>query len=411
MQPASGVYRDPNGEPIASQVGGVSGPLQTIRVLDFLEATYPTGPAKNLIEFACRAAQPNRTGLRANIAIATFHRGKGLPSNDFTVACNRAGLKVHVVRERFIYDPATILSVRNLVGACQPDIVQTHGVKSHFLLLLTRAYRRSHWIAFHHGYTWSDTKVRLYNQLDRLSLPESSKVVTVCQAFASGLTRIGVPRERIAIQHNSVNLFLPASAEVVARLRQSLRIPPDAKMLLNVGRLSREKGQAELIEALAILRRQHSDRELRLVMVGDGPERKRLERMASAMGLSDWVTFTSYQSDVSPYYSGADLVVLSSQTEGSPNVLLEAMAAGLPIVATRVGGIPEIVSDAKAALLVQARNPAALAQGIARVLDDQGLRAALSTAAKNTAAAYSPEAYCESLLELYRNCMNLERRQ
>jgi glycosyltransferase involved in cell wall biosynthesis len=408
LQPASRIYLDSNGEPVAGQLREPSEPVQTIRVLDFLETTYLSGPAKNLIEFACRAAQPNRTGLSANIEIATFHRGDGSPSNDFTVACNRKGLKVHIVRERFAYDPATISSIRNLIDACHPDIVQTHSVKSHFLLLLTGAYRRHRWIAFHHGYTWTDIKVLFYNQLDRFSLPKSLKVVTVCQAFAPGLARIGVSRGRIAIRHNSVNRFFAASAEAVARLRHSLRIPLDAKVLLNVGRLSREKGQAELIKALAILRGKRSDRKLRLVLVGDGPDRKMLERMASAMGVSHEVIFASYQSDVTPYYTSADLVVLPSHTEGSPNVLLEAMAAGLPIVATGVGGVPELVSDTKAALLVKAHDAVALAQGIARVLDDQELRANLSAAAKKAAAAHSPETYCESMLELYRDCMKQE---
>jgi glycosyltransferase involved in cell wall biosynthesis len=384
---------------------------QPIRVLDFLETSWLSGPAKNLIEFARRAAQPNRMPVQANIAIATFHRGSGSPSNDFTVACQRAGLKLHIVREKFAYDPAVISAMRHLIEAYDPDIVQTHGVKSHFLLRLTGAHRRHRWIAFHHGYTWTDLKVRLYNRLDRWSLPASSRVVTVCQAFASAMERIGIPRERITIQHNSVNTFLPVSTDAVAKLRQKLRIPDDAKVLLNVGRLSREKGQAELIKALAILRKQSTDPKLRLVLVGYGPDRRRLEYTADVEGVADWVIFAGHQGDVVPYYSMADLMVLSSRTEGSPNVLLEAMAAGLPIVATAVGGVPEIVCDAKAALLVQTQNPVALARGMLQILDDQNLRARLCSAARKRAAAYSPEAYCDSLLALYRDCMREERVQ
>jgi len=408
LQPAGELGSGLNRETLDGQEWKLPDPVQTIRVLDFLETRYLSGPAKNLIEFATRSAQPNRIGLHANIAVATFHRGNGSPSNDFTIACSKAELRLHVVQEKFAYDPTTVSRMRNLIDSHNPHIIQTHSVKSHFLLRMTGAYRRHHWIAFHHGYTWTDLKVRLYNQLDRWSLPASSRVITVCRAFASELNLIGVPMERIAIQHNAVKPFVPASAGEVAKLRERFRIPPDARILLNIGRLSCEKGQTELLNALAILRRQNIGVKFHLVLVGDGPDRQKLERTASRCGIADLITFASYQPAVSPYYTLADVMVLPSQSEGSPNVLLEAMAAGLPIVATRVGGVPEIVSDAKAALLVPARDPAALAQGIAKVLDDRDFSAQLSVAAKKTAAAYSPQSYCESMLELYRDCMKQE---
>jgi glycosyltransferase involved in cell wall biosynthesis len=127
--------------------------------------------------------------------------------------------------------------------------------------------------------------------------------------------------------------------------------------------------------------------------------------MARTLSLTDSVTFVGHQADVTPYYTLADLMVLPSHTEGSPNCLLEAMAAGLPVVATAVGGVPEIVSTENAAILVEKGNPSALAQAISHVLDDELLRAQLSTAARKTAKAYSPESYCDALLSLYRDCL------
>lgn len=403
MQPAGELGLGLKREALDGQERKFADPVETIRVLDFLETPYVSGPAKNLIEFAQRAR--HASPVRANVAIATFHRGDGSASNDFTRACQRAGLELHIIQERFPYDPAIIFAMRNLLAAHNPDIIQTHSVKSHFLLRLTRAYRQHRWIAFHHGYTWTNLKVGLYNQLDHWSLPASLRVVTVCQAFAADLERLGVRKDRIAVQHNSVKPFLPPDIEVVAALRQSLRVPQDAKILLNVGRLSREKGQAELIEAVAILRKQSTDRKLHVVFVGDGPDRSRLEHIAAEENVSDCVVFAAYQADVAPYYMLADAMVLSSRTEGSPNVLLEAMAAGLPIVATAVGGVPEIAAAAKAALLVQKKDPISLAQAIAKVLDREDLRMDLSVVARKTAAAYSPETYCDALLSLYQDCM------
>lgn len=380
-------------------------PVKTIRVLDFMETLWLSGPAKNLIAFARRAMEPNASSARVEIAVVVFHRGGAPLSNDFTLACREAGLRLHVIHERFAFDPAVVSAIRRLVRTEKPDIVQTHSVKSHFLTRLTGIHKQCPWIAFHHGYTWTDLKVLVYNQLDRWSLPASARVVTVCRPFGAALQRLGIAKERIAIQHNAVNRFVPATEEAVNTLREDLGISRDTRVLLNVGRLSREKGQADLIKALPSLRNDHGERNLRLLLVGDGPDRPRLERLASASGVRDLVTFVGHQTDVTPYYTLANLMVLPSGTEGSPNALLEAMAAGLPIVATAVGGVPEIVLGTDAAILVQKNDPAALARAIAKILDSQQLQSQLSSAARKTASLYSRQAYCDFLVSLYQDCL------
>lgn len=377
---------------------------QTIRVLDFMEATWVGGPAKNLIEFARRTDQTDTSCPRVSVQVATFERGAS-ETNEFVCSCRNAGIPVHVIRERFAFDPAVVRAVSRLIETYDPDIVQTHSVKSHFLLRLSGAYRRYPWIAFHHGYTLENLKMRLYNQLDRWSLPAARRVVTVCQPFAADLRRVGIPGERISTQHNAVRPFHPAQQEQIATLRAALGVPDHAQILLSVGRLSREKGQADLIQAAGLLRDQQPERVFRLILVGDGPDRSRLEAMARRCGVHDWIHFAGHRADVAPYYGLADVVVLPSWTEGSPNVLLEAMAAGLPIVATAVGGVAEIVSSSRAALLVGRKQPASLARGIAEVLCDENLRCELRVAAYRTASAYSPERRYGSLLKVYRSCM------
>lgn len=381
-----------------------SGPAQVVRVLDFMEATWVGGPAKNLIEFARRASHTDTSSPRVSIHVATFERGES-ESNEFVRSCRNAGIPVHVIRERFTLDPAIVRAVSRLIETYDPDIVQTHSVKSHFLMRLTGAYRRRRWVAFHHGYTLTNLKMRVYNQLDRWSLPAARKVVTVCRPFASDLQRIGVPCERITTQHNAVRPFSPARSKQVIKLHQALGIPDHAQILLSVGRLSREKGQADLIRAVGLLRDQKPGCTLRLILVGDGPDRSSLEAIARRCGVRDWINFVGHQTDVAPYYSLADVMVLPSWTEGCPNVLLEGMAAGLPIVATAVGGVPEIVSASGAALLVERKQPAALARRIAEILGDENLKAELRAAAQRAASAYSPERYYDSLLTVYRSCM------
>lgn len=372
-----------------------------------MEALWPTtGPAKNLLEFAGRAALASGPLPRATIAVATYHRGNEPVDNDFVVACKKAGLDIHIVHERFLFDLAIVHAIRKLADALQPDIIQTHAVKSHFLVRLAGLHRNRPWIAFHHGYTWTSLRTRVYNELDRWSLRAPDKVVTVCRPFASTLERIGVPVDRIIIRHNSVKTFSPASVETTVQLREKLGIRDGVRAVLCVGRLSREKAQGDFIEAAALLCRDRARPDLRFVIAGDGPDRFKLVDLAKRLSLSEQTIFAGQIADLAPYYTIADVAVLPSHTEGSPNVLLEAMAAGLPIVATAVGGVPEIVEHEKQALLVEKQNPAALARSIERLLVDQELCARLAAAARESIASYTPEAYRDTILSLYQSCLN-----
>jgi glycosyltransferase involved in cell wall biosynthesis len=138
-----------------------------------------------------------------------------------------------------------------------------------------------------------------------------------------------------------------------------------------------------------------------MVLVGDGPEREALIALARNKGVA--LTMAGQISDVAPYFAAADVFVLPSHSEGSPNVLLEAMAAGLPVVATAVGGVPDTVTDGEQALLVPAAQPQAMADAIRRLLTDGNLALRLGTSARERATAqFSPEARVRRIAEIYR---------
>ena len=137
------------------------------------------------------------------------------------------------------------------------------------------------------------------------------------------------------------------------------------------------------------------------MLVGDGLLRSELESLAGPR-----VIFAGHQSDVSPYYALATHFVLPSLSEGSPNVLLEAMAAGLPIVSTRVGGVPETVTDGESALLVPAGDPTALATALRRLLDQPTYAQQLAAAGRHRAAThFSPAQYRQSMLKIYQGAL------
>jgi glycosyltransferase involved in cell wall biosynthesis len=368
--------------------------VSDLRLLAVIEAYSITGPAKNLLEFA-RLAR----GAGVETTLATFTRGA--PTNLFIETARQGGISVETILERGAYDPAVLPTLKSLVDRVRPDIIQTHAVKSHFLARRARLFERARWIAFHHGYTWTSPRARLYSQLDRWSLRAAQQVLTVSIPFREELAAKGVRRERIEIVHNAIPPDWGGSArENSAVLRAQLGISPDNKVILIVGRLSLEKDHLTLLEAIHRLDPSLSPR---VVIVGDGPERPRIEERIRSLNLSATATLTGQQNSAEPYYGIADVAVLSSRSEGSPNALLEAMAAGVPIVATRVGGIPEMVADKESALLVAPGDASAMTAAISRLLQDSALAQRLVDRSRELIRLnHAPEARTRELIGLYR---------
>lgn len=341
--------------------------------------------------------------LPLSISLATYNRGSA--SNSFIDTARAWGIPLHVIPERRRFDPGVLTHIRALCSRIQPHLIQTHNVKSHSLLKASGVPRKVPWIAFHHGYTSTTKTMLLYNQLDRWSLRSARRVVTVCRAFTPQLTACGVPESRIRILHNSVTPFAPVAGETLTALRQEFALPPGITVLLCIGRFSAEKGQLDLLHALAHLQRAAAP-PWKLLLVGDGPDRPALEALVRQYGLQEQVCFAQFRSDPAPLFSLADIFVLPSHSEGSSNVLLEAMAGGLPVVATHVGGNPEIVEQGVTALLPPARHPAELATALQTVLQDSALRQRMGHAAQvHAAAAFSPDRYRRTLLDIYREVL------
>ena len=366
--------------------------MKPLRLLAILEAATVTGPAKNLLQFA-QTARP----LGVEVTIATFHR-PGDPQV-FQEAARRAGVPVELIEERGRFDRTVIPALRQLHRRLAPDVVQTHAVKSH---LLARIADFRPWIAFHHGYTWPDLRARIYNQADRWSLRKASGVLTVSRPFAAELARMGVPEQRIRVIHNAIDPEWgrgSAAKEQASQLRAQLLVAAGQKIALIVGRLSREKDHLALLDALAMI-----PDAPHLLIVGEGPARGAIEERLRATGRTRQVTLIGQVPTAEPYYAMADIAILSSLSEGSPNALLEAMAAGVPVVATRVGGIPEIVTHEESALLVQSGDPREMASAITRLLTEEGLSPRLAQRATGIVERrHSPAERARQLCAIYRS--------
>ncbi len=362
--------------------------MRKIRVLAVIEATSITGPAKNLLEFAHSCAS---TDPPIDLHIATIRRPENAATDPFIEALKKAQIPYSVLMETGAADFSLLRRLNDLAESVAPDIFQTHNVKSNFLTLLSGIPKRYPWIAWHHGYTQPTFRQHLYNQLDRISLRKARRVVTVTSAFLMELKNAGVSPEKITVIGNAIKPF----GEITPASRPG---PPGSRVLLSVGRLSKEKDHAALIKAAAKLN------DVAVWILGEGHERENLEKLARSLGVD--LTLPGQVADVRPSLAAADVFVLPSLSEGSPNALIEAMAAGLPIVSTVAGGIPEIATHNQHALLIAPGDIAALAEAIGQLLDDPGRARALGAAARMHAESeFSPLTRAERIASLYRDTL------
>jgi glycosyltransferase involved in cell wall biosynthesis len=271
---------------------------------------------------------------------------------------------------------ATTQELGRLMADLSAKIVCSHGYKSD-LIGLTAARRMGiPIVAVSHGWTCENFRVRLYEAVDRLALRRMDRVVCVSEAQAAKVRVAGVSRERIVVIRDAIRgeRFEATRAEYLG-LMQRFFSAPGTQVVGAAGRLSPEKGFADLIAAARAVAQTNPS--IRFVLFGDGRLRQDLQRRVEAAGLQGTFVLAGFRSDIDRFLPHLDLLVLPSYTEGLPNVILEAFAAGVPVVATAVGGTPEIVEDGVNGRLVAPGNPGLLAQTLIEVLGDDSKRRAM----------------------------------
>jgi glycosyltransferase involved in cell wall biosynthesis len=296
--------------------------------------------------------------------------------------------------------------------AVRPDVVHTHaskpGALGRLAAWITRVPVRIH--SYHgthfHGRYFGKFKTRLMIAAERLLARLNTAIFTDTETIRRDLLtcRIGAAAH---IQTMSLGTDLSPYERLDAlrgRLRGRLAIPPDETVIGIVARLVPIKRlDVFLAAAKLVLQRVQA----RFVIAGDGELREILKQQAQTAGIADVVNFLGFWPDLREVYADADVMVLCSDDEGSPVALIEAMAAGKPIVATRVGGIPDVIVDGKSGVLVSPGDPQALAAAILAVIADSVCAVRLGSAAREHAfAKYSINASVEKTAAVYNEFLN-----
>lgn len=257
-------------------------------------------------------------------------------------------------------DPITLWRIRRFLARHQIDILHTHLSTASLLGGLAGRWARVPTVATVHGL---NTKT---------CFTFSQRVIAVSQAVKQHLVKQGMDPGKIEVVYNGIDLNRFARADGGGQFRQAWGLPADAIILGTMGRLGPEKGHQFLLRAIAELEHHPRAQLVRVVIVGEGQERDRLESLSHQLGISDRVIFTGFQRDVLPALSAMDIFVLPSLKEGLSISALEAMALGNPVIACRVGGTPEVVVEGKTGILVPPADPQRLAEAVSRLLSDRG---------------------------------------
>lgn len=316
----------------------------------------------------------------------------------------RAGVPLH----RLIVAPRAYRqerkSVASLVRALSPDVVHSHGYRTDVVDGGVIRQLGVAAVATAHGFTAGTWRNRLYEYLQRLALRRFDAVIAVSQPLRDALVRAGVPAERVHFVPNAWTKIVEPLDRTAAR--EALGLAGDGFVIGWVGRMSREKGLDVLVDTLPAM----GDLQLTVCAIGAGSERPAVEARARQLGVADRIHWAGLVAEAACYFRAFDVFVLSSRTEGVPIALLEAIAAEVPVAATRVGGVPAVVGDAQA-LLVDPDRPAALATAIRRIHNDRPAATTRAHAAKQRLLAeFGSTAWLERHEEIYRSAQQVRMR-
>ncbi|MGG6462852.1 glycosyltransferase [Solilutibacter silvestris] len=292
-------------------------------------------------------------------------------------------------------DAGTISALRALLRSTQAACVHAHDPKSVVYAWLATRGLDCDCVATTHGWIETSAPLRLYNRIERALLKRYDAVVAVAQPLVDHLVAAGVGRDRIHPIANGIEMIERASQQERMLARRHFNCEPEDTVFAAIGRLAPEKNLSLLLRAIA---RIGSDAPIRLLIAGDGPEFGALALQVEALGVRSQVTMLGNLDDCAPVYAAMDVLALPSLSEGMPLVVLEAMSAGKPILATAVGDVPALLAHAPCSRLLPP-DDAAWADAMRAAI---GTRSDDARARSYAAKFHSAQAMASRYADLYR---------
>ena len=385
---------------------------EPIRVLRVIARLNMGGPA---IHVASLAAGLETRGYHTTLVAGSLARGE----DSMAFLAERLGVSVVSVAElqrevSVLHDARSVVRVAELIRSERPHILHTHTAKAGAIAraaaLLAGDARPPVVLHTFHGHVlkgyFGAGRTALFRQVERTLARASDVLVAVSPEVRDELVELGVaPYAKFVV----IRLGIPLEERLGgpgadADYRHLYGIPAGAFVVGWVGRMTEVKATGAVLEIVRAARIRGVDAVL--CMVGDGPDREGLERLAHELGIAKQCYFVGYQSDVAGYYRLFDAFLLPSVNEGTPVSAIESLASGTPVVANRVGGVPDVVRDGVDGFLVEPGDAEAAAERLARLAADPGLRARLGDSGRaRVLARYSVSRLVDDVDRLYRSLL------
>ena len=309
-----------------------------------------------------------------------------------------------------IHDLLAVWEIKRLYQKVKPDLVHLNSSKAGVIGSFAK------WVMFHgscvmiytaHGWVFEEPlpgpMKTLYRLAEKYTARAKDAIITLSEEDKKiAREKLGVPINRLTLIRNGVKEpTLPLSG---AEARQSLSLPADAIVVGTIANHYKTKGLDVLLHVVAEIKKEIGN--LQVIILGDGPERRQLEALIDKLDLHSCVRLTGFLPDAAKYLPAFDIFVLPSRKEGSPYTLLEAMHAGLPIIATTVGAIPDIITNGEHGLLVPRESPYALSTALRKLINDPEYANRLGLAAQNRANNFSLDQQIAATTTLYQSLLH-----
>jgi glycosyltransferase involved in cell wall biosynthesis len=369
-----------------------------MKILHLISSSGLLGAERVLLELA---EHSKRAGLKVTIGVFENSRN---PNLELANTASGLGFQVQIFPCNGRFDNDAAQTIKGYMEKEGVNILHSHNYKSNFYARRALSNSNVRWVVTNHGRRFGP-KLLLYNLLDAFIVRRADKIIAVSEEIAKKMKLAGIAKGKICLIENGVNLEMFTTNSSSQAIKESFGIKKEALVVGTIGALTREKGHQYLLRAALKVIRIYP--EAIFLLVGDGIERPGLEKTASSLGIKDSVIFAGMRKDVPEILSILNVFVLPSLSEGLPMALLEAQAAQIPVVATSVGAIPDVLENGATGMLIPPKDPQAIAEAIIMILSDKKLASGIAQKGfERVRDNFSSEKMASKYLSIYRELLS-----